>query len=81
MYCRVVGVVRESHVTERERDDDLDALAAALVSSRCSCGESHAVADAGLRGAALDSDAYDYTGQVAWNRDDGTLWDRARRRG
>jgi len=48
--------------------------------TRCGCGESHTVADAGLRGAALDADAYDYAGQVAWNRDAGTLWDRTRRR-
>ncbi len=48
--------------------------------ARCGCGEPHTVADSGLRGVPLDPATYDYAGQVAWNRDAGTLWDRTRRR-
>lgn len=46
----------------------------------CGCGVRHGSADAGLRGVPLDPSAYDYAGQVAWNRDAGLLWDRTRRR-
>ncbi len=35
--------------------------------------------DAGLPDVPLDIYTYDHTGQVAWNRDSGTLWDRTRR--
>ncbi len=47
---------------------------------RCACGTTHTAHDAGLRGAALDPDSYEYTKQVEWNRDSATLWDRTRRR-
>jgi len=46
----------------------------------CGCGVVHTVNDGGLRGVPLDPASYDYAGQVAWNRDSGTLWDRTRRR-
>ena len=46
----------------------------------CGCGVEHSATDAGLRGVPLDGGAYDYAGQVAWNRDAGLLWDRTRRR-
>jgi hypothetical protein len=49
-------------------------------SRRCGCGVTHTPADVDLRGVPLDPSAYDYLGQVAWNRDAGTLWDRTRRR-
>lgn len=49
-------------------------------SKRCGCGQTHGLADAGLRGVPLDPAIYDYAGQVAWNRDAGVLWDRTRRR-
>ena len=48
--------------------------------TRCGCGLVHDLGDADLRGVPLDPDGYDYRGQVAWNRDAGTLWDRTRRR-
>lgn len=47
---------------------------------RCGCGVTHDAGDVDLRGVPLDPDAYDYLGQVAWNRDAGSLWDRTRRR-
>ena len=47
---------------------------------RCGCGATHSLKEAGLRGVPLDPSAYDYPGQVAWNRDAGVLWDRTRRR-
>lgn len=46
----------------------------------CGCGAEHSATDTGLRGVPLDGSAYDYAGQVAWNRDAGLLWDRTRRR-
>jgi hypothetical protein len=49
-------------------------------SRRCGCGVTHNPADVDLRGVPLEPDGYDYLGQVAWNRDAGTLWDRTRRR-
>jgi len=49
-------------------------------SRRCGCGVTHTPADVDLRGVPLDPDGYDYLGQVAWNRDSGTLWDNTRRR-
>jgi hypothetical protein len=48
--------------------------------AKCRCGRVHDAKDAGLRGVPLDDAAYDYAGQVAWNRDAGVLWDRTRRR-
>jgi hypothetical protein len=50
------------------------------VVAECGCGVSHSSDDSGLRGVPLDPAAYDYVGQVAWNRDSGLLWDRTRRR-
>lgn len=47
---------------------------------RCGCGCVHSVADAAFRGVPLDFDAYDYDGQVAWNRDAGVLWTNTVRR-
>lgn len=47
---------------------------------RCGCGALHTAADAAFRGVPLDPSSYDYTGQVAWNRDSGLLWDRTRKR-
>ena len=47
---------------------------------RCGWGVVHVPGDVGLRGVPLDPGAYDYAGQVAWNRDVGVLWDRTRRR-
>ena len=47
---------------------------------RCGCGRVHGPDDGDLRGAPLDPSAYDYDGQVGWNRDMGALWDRTRRR-
>lgn len=49
-------------------------------SKRCRCRVVHTAGDADLRGVPLDTAAYDYAGQVAWNRDAGVLWDRTRRR-
>jgi hypothetical protein len=46
----------------------------------CRCGGTHDAKDAGLRGVPLEPGSYDYSGQVAWNRDAGVLWDRTRRR-
>jgi hypothetical protein len=48
--------------------------------TKCGCGLQHRATDAGLRGVPLHPSTYDYTGQVAWNRDAGLLWDRTRRR-
>jgi hypothetical protein len=53
---------------------------AAIKHKRCACGVTHHPSDVDLRGVPLDADGYDYMGQVAWNRDAGTLWDRTRRR-
>jgi hypothetical protein len=47
---------------------------------RCGCGVTHDPRDVDLRGVPMDPEGYDYLGQVAWNRDAGTLWDRTRRR-
>lgn len=47
---------------------------------RCGCMAVHAVSDVTLRGVPLDSDAYDYDGQAAWNRDSGVLWSNTVRR-
>jgi len=47
---------------------------------KCGCGIVHGVGDADLRGVPLDPAGYDYLGQVSWNRDAGTLWDRTKRR-
>jgi hypothetical protein len=46
----------------------------------CGCGVMHDPRDVDLRGVPLDPEGFDYLGQVAWNRDAGTLWDRTRRR-
>lgn len=46
----------------------------------CRCGKSHSVMDAGFRGVPIDNSTYDYSGQVAWNRDSGTLWSNTVRR-
>lgn len=47
---------------------------------RCRCGATHSAKDAGLRGVPLDNTSYDYSGQVAWNRDSGILWTNTVRR-
>lgn len=46
----------------------------------CGCGATHTASEGDLRGVPLDPASYDYSGQVAWNRDAGVLWDRTRRR-
>lgn len=46
----------------------------------CTCGVRHRVHERDLRGVPVDPIAYDYAGQVAWNRDCGRLWDRTRTR-
>lgn len=46
----------------------------------CRCGKSHSVMDTGFRGVPIDNSTYDYSGQVAWNRDSGTLWSNTVRR-
>lgn len=48
--------------------------------TECKCGRAHSPEDAGLRGVPLDKRHYDYSGQVAWNRDAGTLWTNTVRR-
>ena len=47
---------------------------------QCKCGATHSPEDAGLRGVPLDKTSYDYSGQVAWNRDNGILWTNTVRR-
>lgn len=46
----------------------------------CRCGVVHSVEDVALRGVPLSFAAYDYAGQVRWNRDSGTLWTNTIRR-
>ncbi|WP_416351962.1 replication initiator [Subtercola sp. RTI3] len=46
----------------------------------CRCGSRHDVGQVSLAGTPISVDNYDYAGQVEWNRDSGTLWDRTRRR-
>lgn len=47
----------------------------------CVCGERHSPEhDAHLRGLPLDSESYDYRGQVEWNAASGRLWDATRAR-
>lgn len=46
---------------------------------RCACGRRHdPVSDAGMRGAPLDFEQYDYRGCVRWNNLVGHLWDSTR---
>lgn len=47
---------------------------------QCACGVIHSANDSGLRGVPIDKTRYDYSGQVAWNRDAGILWTNTVRR-
>lgn len=43
-------------------------------STKCSCGGVHSDQDRNLRGVPVNLGTYDYTGQIAFNRDMGHLW-------